>query len=437
MSASDEGAGDDHLSLARRSLRELIEDDRVPAPVRESLREDYDQVRAMLDKLEHGHLHLAAFGRVGTGKSSLLNVLLGRDEFSVSPLHGETKTATMRSWQESRVGGVYLIDTPGIDEMGGEERERLAREIAERSDLVLFVADGDLTEPECEALADIAGLGRPILLVINKADRYTEDEIAILREAVTERAGQWVDERNLLFVAARPAPVVVVQIDAEGNEKEVRRQREPQVADLEDRLWQVLENEGKSLAALNAGLFAGRLTDQVTERMMKARRGLAEKLIHTYCIGKGVAVALNPVPVADLAAAAAIDATMVYHLSRLYGLPLTRNEAGTLVTTIVTQIATLMGAIWAVNLAASALKLGTAGLSTVLTAGAQGAVAYYGTYVVGQAAEHYLAQGKSWGEAGPKLAVQRILDDLDTDSVMTQARAELRARLRRGNGEER
>jgi hypothetical protein len=68
---ADEAGGEDHLNLARESLRELINDSRLPPGVRESLSQDYDAVRAMLDKLEHGHIHLAAFGRVSPGKSSL------------------------------------------------------------------------------------------------------------------------------------------------------------------------------------------------------------------------------------------------------------------------------------------------------------------------------------------------------------------------------
>ncbi len=93
-------------------------------------------------------------------------------------------------------------------------------------------------------------------------------------------------------------------------------------------------------------------------------------------------------------------------------------------------MALLMGTVWAVHFVSSALKLGTGGLSAVVTGGAQGAVAYYSTYVVGQAAERYLAQGKSWGEGGPKHVVREILDSLDRDSVLTQARADIRARLR-------
>ena len=72
--------GAEHLDLARESLRELIDDPRLPGGIRESLAHDYEQVQAMLDKLQHGHLHIAAFGRVSTGKSSLLS----RDASSAS-----------------------------------------------------------------------------------------------------------------------------------------------------------------------------------------------------------------------------------------------------------------------------------------------------------------------------------------------------------------
>jgi hypothetical protein len=73
--------------------------------------------------------------------------------------------------------------------------------------------------------------------------------------------------------------------------------------------------------------------------------------------------------------------------------------------------------------------VGTAGLSTIVTAGAQGAIAYYSTYVVGQVASKYLGQGKSWGEGGPKHVVKQILNSLDRDTVLSDARREIQARL--------
>ncbi len=421
--------GSDHLAIAQESLRELVDDARLPAEVRESLAHDYDAVRAMLEKLEHGHIHLSVFGRVSTGKSSLLNALIGEPVFSTSPLHGETRLSTMEPWNEVEASGVYLIDTPGLDEAGGEDREALAREVAGRSDLVLFVVDSDMTESELLALKTVVAQGRPVIVVLNKIDLYTADDRDRLIGSITERTAGIVDASHIVAVAAEPRPAVVIEVAPDGTESEVERPTAPDIDALRLKLWEILEAEGKTLAALNASLFAADLSDQVGVRILAARREIGEKLIRTYCIGKGVAVAFNPVPVADLFAAAFIDVGMVVHLSRVYDLPLSRQEAGALVRIIVAESAALMGTVWALHFVSSALKVGTVGLSTIVTAGAQGAVAYYSTYLVGRIAGEYLAKGKSWGDGGPKRVVKDIIDSLDRETVLKDARREIQARL--------
>ncbi|MDH4107706.1 MAG: GTP-binding protein [Gammaproteobacteria bacterium] len=426
--ATDDG-GASHLALARESLQELISDARLPEGVRESLAQDYAAVQAMLDKLTHGHLHIAVLGRVSTGKSSLLNALIGEQRFSVSPLHGETKRSTMEAWSEVEAGGVYLIDTPGLDEAGGEAREELAREVAQRSDLVMFVLDGDITETERRALKTLVGQGRPVIVVLNKRDLYTSAEIEALLGSIREKTAGLVQPRDVLAVAAEPRPQAVLTIDAAGRETTGSRPQPPEVEQLRLRLWEIFESEGKTLAALNASLFAADLSDQVGRRILNARRKLGERLVRSYCVAKGVAVAFNPIPVADLFAAAFIDVGMVMHLSRVYGLPLSKREAGSLVGVIAAEAAALMGSVWALHAVSSALKVGSLGLSTILTAGAQGAIAYYSTYVVGRVAGEYLAQGKSWGTGGPKQVVEEILDSLDRETVLEEARREIRARL--------
>jgi small GTP-binding protein len=421
--------GSEHLTLARESLRDLIGDTRLPAGVRESLAHDYDAVEAMLDKLEHGHLHLAVFGRVSTGKSSLLNALIGEDAFTVSPLHGETRHSSMQPWNQMEIGGVFLIDTPGLDEAGGEGREQLAREVAGRSDLVIFVLDSDITETELQALRTLLAQGRPVIIALNKRDLFTGDEQVALLESIRDKTDRLVDSGHVVAVAAQPRPQTVVEISPDGTEVATQREREVDIDVLRIKLWEILDAEGKTLAALNASLFASDLSDQVGRRILAARRELGDKLVRTYCVGKGIAVAFNPIPVADLFAAAFIDVGMVVHLSRVYDLPLSQKEAGSLVKVIVAESAALMGTVWALHLVSSALKLGTAGLSTIVTAGAQGAIAYYSTYVVGQVAAKYLGEGKSWGDGGPKHVVKQILDSLDRDTVLRDAKREIQARL--------
>lgn len=423
-------AGHGHHGQAEESLRALLDDPQVPQAVRSSLAADFERLEAMLGKLERDELHLAVFGRVSVGKSALANALLGENAFEVGVLHGTTREATPRRWQEVAGSGVHLIDTPGIDELDGEAREQLANEVAAVSDLVVFVVDGDMTTREREALVQLARTERPLLLALNKADRYDDEELARLLARLREHATSLVQPEDVVAVSAQPPPLRRLSIDADGHEQ---AEMIPQVANIDalrSRLIEVLTREGRTLAALNASLFAGRLTDAVARRIVLARRELAAKVIRQYCIAKSIAVALNPIPVADLLAAGALDAALVMHLARVYGLPITRREAGGLITTICAQLAALMGAIWGIHLVASALKGISAGMSTVLTATAQGALAWYATEIVGRAADRYLAAGKSWGDLGAKRVVSDIVASLDRDSILREARGEILRRLR-------
>ena len=422
--------GDAHNLYATQSLRALLDDPEIPTAVRSGLAADFARLEAMLGKLERGELHIAVFGRVSVGKSALANALLGADAFAVGVLHGTTREATQRNWREVAGSGVHLIDTPGIDELDGETREKLAFDVAGVSDLVIFVVDGDMTQRERDALQVLARTERPLLLALNKADRYGADERERLLERLREHAAGFVRADDVVAISAQPAPVKRLRVGADGIEHAELAEQMPDLDALRERLIAVVASEGKTLAALNASLFAGRVSDQVGARIAEARRELAAKVIHQYCIAKSLAVALNPIPVADLLAAGALDAALVMHLGRVYGLPLTKTEAGSLIAVISAQLAALMGAIWSVHLVASALKGLSAGLSTVVTAGAQGALAWYATELVGRAAERYLVAGKSWGEKGPKRVVTEIVESLDRDSILREARGDILRRLR-------
>jgi len=422
--------GDAHNLQAAASLRALLDDPNIPASVRTSLAADFGRLESMLGKLERGELHIAVFGRVSVGKSALANALLGENAFSVGVLHGTTRDATQRPWQEVAGSGVHLIDTPGIDELDGEAREKLAFDVAGVADLVIFVVDGDMTQRERDALQLLARTERPLLLALNKSDRYGDDERERLLERLRERAQGCVRADDVVAISAQPAPLKRIRVADDGTEHAELAERLPDLDALRDRLTAVVAYEGKTLAALNASLFAGRVSDQIGTRIAEARRDLAANVIRQYCLAKSLAVALNPIPVADLLAAGALDAALVMHLGRVYGLPLTRAEASSLIVVISAQLAALMGAIWGVHLVASALKGLSAGFSTVVTAGAQGALAWYATELVGRAAEKYLIAGKSWGEKGPKRVVAEIVDSLDRDSILREARAEILKRLR-------
>ncbi len=420
---------DQLLLNANDNLRALLEDDKIPSAIRSAMREEFDAIEALSQKLNREEIHIAAFGRVSVGKSSLLNALLGEPRFSTSPLHGETKDAGRESWSVAAEGRVFLIDPPGIDDLGGEEREKLAREVCARADLVLFICDADLTRVELQALTDIASRQRPVLLVLNKADHYSADECELIIGRLKERSAGLDAVRGIFAASAAPRPQVIVEQRSDGTSFERSRPGKVAVSRLKNRLWTILEAEGKTLAALNAAMFARDLDEQIAARIVSLRQDLAEQVVRSYSIGKALVVAANPIPVADLLAAAGTDIALIIHLGEVYGFRPSRMESARLLLSIASQITLLMGSYWGVNLASSALKSLSGGLSAGFTVSAQGLLAYYATFVTGQAAKHYFAQGKQWGGDGPKMVVRQILDSLDRDSIIAGARQELGSRF--------
>jgi small GTP-binding protein len=402
--------------------------------VRAELSSEFAELQSISDKMNREEIHIAAFGRVGVGKSSLLNALLGKAVFSTSPLHGETRVEGRSQWtraEEGREGQVVLIDTPGIDELGGEDREVLAHQIARRSDIVIMVCQGDLVEKEFQALVRLAGEKRALLLALNKADHYTDSELKLVLERLRERTADFLRPENIVAVSADPRPMA--EADSSGEERRIAGSghHKPDISALRSLLWQLLERQGKSLAALNAALFASELDQKVAARIVEARRAVAQRIVRNYCISKGLLVAVNPIPIADLLAAAGGDVAMVIHLGEVYGFRLNRRESARLLLTISAQMAALMGAYWGTNLLSSLLKTASAGLSTTITAAAQGALAWYATLVTGRMAETWFARGKSWGREGPRETAQEILASLDRDEVLAQARDELAITLQK------
>lgn len=420
-----------HLQIARDSITKLLEDNRLNAGAKARLGEDYRQLQRLLDKLERGNVHVAVFGRVSVGKSALLNALAGREVFETSVLHGHTKHSAETLWQSFDSGGVFLLDTPGIDEVNGAERAQIADEVARQADVILFVIDGDMTDIEHQALRSLYQPTQPIVLVLNKADQYDDRQVAALLGNLRQQLRDILPAEHIVAAAAMPEKILAFIEMPDGSEQEQWIGGEPQVEALRTLLWQLLQEKGQSYAALNASVFAGRMSEKVGAEIVAARKEVAERIIRHYALFKAVGVAVNPLPAVDLLALAA-DSGMVLHLSKVYGIELTRHEAGKLIRTIALQTGLLMGTVYGVQVLSSVLKGLTGGLSTVLTAGAQAGVAFYGSYVIGKAAQQYFAQGESWGSSGAKAVIEQIMADLDKDALIDEAKSSVKQILGKG-----
>ena len=113
-------------------------------------------------------------GRPNTGKSSLLNLLLGSDRAIVSDTAGTTRDSIEESVSLGRIM-LRLCDTAGIRE-GKDEIEKLGIERSisalERAGLIIAVFDGsqEATGEDRRVCEIVSKLSTPKIALINKAD---------------------------------------------------------------------------------------------------------------------------------------------------------------------------------------------------------------------------------------------------------------------------
>ena len=357
-----------------------------------------------LDRLQQRRLRVAVFGRVGVGKSSLLNALLGQAAFATDVAHGCTRHQEARAWAQPIAGlaQVELVDTPGIDEIAAAARARLAARVALSSDLVLLVLDGDLTSVEHDALSPLLASGKPLLLVLNRCDCWSEQQQTALIASIQRRLPVAARHLELIPVAAAPRQPELL---ADGRVRSVTQP--PRVTPLRLALVDLLEQHGELLLALNALAGAERFHLALQRWRLGASRQAAQSLIGRFAAIKATGVAANPLVLLDLAGGLACDTALVLQLCQLYDLPMGGAGARQLLQRLSGHNALLGGAQLAIQLALGALRqlllLGapfTAGLSLASAAPvalAQAALAVHTTRLTGRLAAAELLRGAQRG----------------------------------------
>ncbi|HEY2895352.1 MAG TPA: GTP-binding protein [Pirellulales bacterium] len=435
--AANERQHEEYTS-ALASVRHAIDQFTGCSPAEKAaLKKELADLEQIAQKLEEGRIEIVLFGEIDTGKSALINALVGQTVAEVDVRGGWTKEVWSANWQGAGyvVPGlerskVVLLDTPGINEVAGAERAALAREAAARADLILFVTDSDLNHAEYTALAELAASHKPVLLIFNKIDNYTLAQREQLRQALSDsRLRAIVGPEDIVEAAADPLPREYTIESADGSIHSEYRKPLPQIEALKARILEVLDRDGKSLLALNAAIYAADKSDRIAALKVRMRDEQATTIIWSYAAMKSIGVALTPLPAVDVLAGSAVDVTMVITLAHVYGMSLTWTNARRLIESILKAAGWVMLGEMATHLASSLFKGLTLGSGTALTALPQGAAAGYGSYVVGQAAKYYFEHGASWGGEAPKAVVARILEATDKRSVLERLKSEINAKL--------
>lgn len=195
---------------------------------------------------------LVAVGEFNSGKSTLLNALLGGDflKEGVTPttdrinligfgpeprLKPHSPELVVMQLPHALLKDVQLVDTPGTNAIL-RHHQVLTQKFLPRADLILFVtsADRPFTQSEADFLNFIRAWGKKVVLIVNKSDLLTEPELQQVLEFVQKGADQTLGQVPPIFaVSARLA-----------RQGDLASSRVPQ---LEAHIRQVLATQAASL----------------------------------------------------------------------------------------------------------------------------------------------------------------------------------------------
>ncbi|MGH9803985.1 MAG: GTPase Era, partial [Candidatus Acidiferrales bacterium] len=141
-------------------------------------------------------------GRPNTGKSTLLNTLLGTKVAIVAPRPQTTRTR-LEGVLTREGAQIVFVDTPGTHKPStrmNEQMMRAVREALESVDLVLLLLDASrpANEEDEMALELARGAGAPVFLLLNKVDRVQKPELLPLIDAWRQKH----DFREIIPVSA-------------------------------------------------------------------------------------------------------------------------------------------------------------------------------------------------------------------------------------------
>jgi GTP-binding protein EngB required for normal cell division/uncharacterized protein (DUF697 family) len=305
---------------------EVIRKPDIEARLRDAERSGVDvsgaqaELQELAARQESASIHLCFFGEISTGKSSLIKALIPEADVVINPVGGSTIDIRHYRWRDGDGTQILLTDVPGT---GGLEEalDAVAVEEAQRAQIVLFVCDGDLTRNESDAVRWLLTLGKALVLVMNKSDRYDREEQAVLMERLLDHIGDLGDDLNRDQVVAVSAggEVDVIERRADGSEASVRRQRPADIGVLVVAINRLLEDDNESLDIRRDRAVFRLAAEKLAQAEAEYRSQRAQQVIRSST-RKAVVGALAAVsPGTDVIIQGYIGTSMTRELCKLFG----------------------------------------------------------------------------------------------------------------------
>jgi uncharacterized protein len=270
--------------------------------------------------------HVVFFGPVSAGKSALIRAITGERRIDVDPRAGTTRQIAHYRFGAGDISDLILTDAPGILDMD-DERVRTAREEARRADLVVYVCEGELTRDQYAEALELQRMGRPMMLALNKLDRYSEADL----ELITQRLRLQLPGIPLVTVQAGGMETVM-RIGPDGSETAFERERAPLIDALMAAIHTRIQTDGDLLAWRRDESLLRLSADKLEAATREYRTEAGEVLVRQYARKAMVGAMAAVSPGTDILIQGYLGVQMVRALTQLYEVKVREADLERLVT---------------------------------------------------------------------------------------------------------
>ncbi|MBT3058789.1 MAG: Era-like GTP-binding protein [Candidatus Thiodiazotropha sp.] len=256
--------------------------------------------------------YVAFFGAVSAGKSALIRAITGAEGIAVDVRAGTTRQIAHYRYHGDPGVDLQLTDAPGILDID-PELVRIAREEARRAQLVIYVCDGELTRDQHRELVELQTLERPLILALNKQDRYSDRDL----EAVVGRLRERLPEIEVIPVQAG-GKEEVIRLDASGSERRELRDREARIEGLMAAIEKRIATEREGLDARRDESLVRLGGEKLHQATQAHRRQQGEKLVRDYTAKAMLGAVAAVSPGTDILIQGYLGVQMVKALTALY-----------------------------------------------------------------------------------------------------------------------
>ncbi len=293
-----------------------------------------------------------------------------------------------------------------------EDKVAVAIEDNLTSDLVLFIATGDLTDSEWQNLQRLRAANQRLLIIFNKQDRYIPEERAYILQQLRQRVATIVPSEDVIGISAYPAEIKVKQQKEDGSIVEKMERPDAEVNNLCDRLGQIVTLEKEQLLLTTTYRKAIVLKTKAKNILNEVRRDRALPIVEQYQWIAAVTAFANPVAALDLLATVAISGQMLVDLSAIYQQKFSLDRAKTASGTIGELMVKLGLVELSTQTIASVLK--TNAITYVAGGAVQGVSAAYLTRIAGLSLIEYFQELEISAESNSELNLEILKEKIQT-----------------------